>query len=177
AGPGMAYRDDATFSVSMSLSEAGVAHIDEISSLLFQYIRLVKREGIQEWLFEEQRRMAGISFMFQEPSRPISYVSSLSRRLQEYPAAEVLSAPYAYEEFDPDLLRDYLGYLRPDNLLLTFTSRTVETDRGDPLLGGQYALRPLRETRLGSWREDAIDPALAIPAPSPFLPEDLSLKP
>src|SRR5690606_18148749 len=163
AGPGMAYRDDATFSVSMSLTEAGVARIDEISDLLFQYIRLVEREGIHEWLFEEQRRMAEISFTFQEPSRPIGYVSSLSRRLQEYPAAEVLTAAFAYEEFDPALLREYLGYLRPDNVLLTFTSRAVETDRVDELFGDEDAVRPLADSRVAVWGCGELDHDSVIP--------------
>src|SRR5690606_9140838 len=46
------------------------------------------------------------------------------------------------------------------------------------LYGGEYTLEPISAERLAGWREggreDAL--ALAIPAPNPFIPEDLSLK-
>ena len=176
AGGGMGYRDAATFSVSMSLTEAGLERVDEITDHLFQFIRLIGQEGIDRWRFDELGRMAQISFMFQEPSRPIGYVSSLASRLQEYPAAELLTAAYAYEDFDADLVRRYLARLRPDNLLLTLTHQGVETDRRDALFGGEYAVAPIAGERLAAWGGEA-DPALVLAEANPFLPENLAIKP
>ncbi|MDC0598725.1 insulinase family protein, partial [Gammaproteobacteria bacterium] len=177
AGGGMSYRDNATFSISVGLTEEGVNRVDEISSLVFQFIDLVKREGIQAWLFNEQKSMAELSFLFQEPAQPISYVSSMSRRLQEYPAAEIITASYAYDDFDAQLLDGILAQLRPDNVLLTYTSQGVSTNKVEANFGAEYSYNSLSEERIARWRHGLIEPALVITTPNPFLPENLDLKP
>lgn len=176
AGGGMNYEDNATFDINIALTEEGVNHIDEISRELFAFIRLAGEQGIQRWLFDEQRTMADIGFMFQETSSPVGTVSAMSRRLQLYPPAQVITAAYAYENYDPDLYRKILSYLRPDNVLVTFTAKSVDGDRTDPWFGGKYRYRHLPDARIAAWRADTIDPALAITEPNPFLPDDLSIK-
>ncbi len=176
AGGGMSYQDNATFSFSLSLTEVGVNRIDEISALVFQFIDLARRDGIQQWLFDEQRTMADISFTFQEPGSPVGLVSSMSRRLQLYPPQEIITAAYAFEDYNPELYREILSYMRPDNVLLTFISQSVTGHQHDPLFGGRYNYSPLPDERISSWYSDAIDSALAITEPNPFLPDDLSIR-
>lgn len=176
AGGGFSYTDTATFTVNVALTEAGVAHTDEISALVFQFIALVRTQGVHEWLFQEQQVMADLSFQFQEPSRPISAVGSMSRRLQEYPVAELITAPYAYSEFNAALLQQILDELRPDNVLLTFTSRTVETDSTDFWYGTPYKFSALPQARLQDWAAYPLAEMLAIAEPNVFLPENLQIK-
>ena len=176
AGGGMSYPDNATFDVNISLTEAGVDHIDEISSELFAFIRLTRRDGIQRWQFEEQRTLADISFTFQETGSPVGAVTGLSRRLQQFPPEEVIYSAFAFEEYDPRLYRNILSWLRPDNVLLTFTSQNVTTDSTDPWFGGEYRIGPIAPARLAAWEAEGIDPALAMAIPNPFLPDDLGIR-
>ena len=176
AGGGFAYPDAATFSVSASLTEAGVEHLDEISGLLFQFIDLMRRDGVEEWLYDELRVMAELAFRYQEQGDPVSYVSSMARRLQEYPPAELITAGYAYEDFQPALLEQVLDALRPDNALVTFTSRTVRGERVDPLYGTRYSFTPISPEQIARWEQVPQEGTLAINMPNPFLPEDLELK-
>lgn len=39
-------------------------HVDEIVELLFEYIGLIKHEGIQEWIHNECHDLSMISFKF-----------------------------------------------------------------------------------------------------------------
>ena len=176
AGGGLSYEDNATFSVNISLTEAGQAHLDDISNYLFQTIELVRQEGLQAWLYEEQQLMANLGFTFQEPGSAISTVSSLSRRMQEYPLEEIMTAPYAFESFNPDFLNMVLAALRPDNVLVTYTSQEVTTSQTDPWYGAAYDYQSLPESRIAQWQPASIDPALSIPEPNPFLPDDITLK-
>jgi insulysin len=177
AGGGFTYLDASTFTVSASLTASGVEHLDEISGLLFQFIELTRQQGIENWIYDELRVMAELAFRYQEPGDAVSYVSSMSRRLQEYPAAELITAAYTYESFRPELLTQVLDALRPDNVLMTFTSRTVEGDRVDPLYGASYSFAPLSAERLARWQAEPADATLAINKPNPFLPENLAIKP
>lgn len=176
AGGGLSNADNASFSINVALTEEGIKHIDDIGRLVFQAIALVREQGIHEWLFEEQRLMAQISFSFQEPGRAMGTASSLSRRLQLFSPREVLTAAYAYENYAPQLYRDILSHLRPDNVLVTFTSNTVDGDRTDPLFGGKYRVSAIDDVRMQAWQEADVAAPLSIPEPNPFLPEDLGIR-
>jgi insulysin len=177
AGGGFSYRDTASFSVNIALTEQGLEHVDDIAALLFEFLELVRRDGVQAWLFDEQRMMADLGFRFQEPAQPVSLVSSLSRRAQELPLAELLTAAFAYREFDADLLQSILAELRPDNVLLTLTAQGLATDASDPWYGTAYRFAPVAAERLALWQSRPGNGALAIAAPNLFLPTDLALKP
>lgn len=177
AGGGFSYADSATFSVSVGLTAEGVNRIDEISALLFQFIELARQQGIHQWSFDEQRVMAELSFQFQEPGQPVGYVSGMARQLQQYPPAELITAGYAYETFDADLLLRILDRLRPENALLTYTARDVEGERVDPWYGTRYSFTALDTERLARWESYPREAALAIAEPNPFLPENLAIKP
>lgn len=177
AGGGFSSPDNATFTVSVSLTEEGVNQVDYITALLFQFIGLAREQGIQQWMFDEQKVMADLSFRYQEPAEPISYVSSLARLQQEYPPAELITAGYAYEQFDPQLIARILDNLTPDNVLLTFTSKTVEGDRVDPWYGTEYSFTPIGVGRTKSWMNFMPEEGLSLNEPNPFLPADLRIKP
>jgi secreted Zn-dependent insulinase-like peptidase len=177
AGGGFSSPDNATFTVGISLTEEGVNQVDYITALLFQFIELAREQGIQQWMFDEQKVMADLSFRFQEPGEPISYVTRMARMMQEYPPAELITASYVYEQFDAKLLERIFASLRPDNVLLTLISRTVEGDKVDPWYGTEYSLSAIGAGRTMSWMNFMPETALALNPPNPFLPEDLRIKP
>jgi secreted Zn-dependent insulinase-like peptidase len=144
---------------------------------LFQFIELTRQRGLHEWMFDELRVMSDLAFRFQEPGQPLSYVSSMTRRMQEYPPEELITAAFVYEDFDAALLQRILDRLRPHNALLTFTSRTVSGDRVDPWYGTRYSVTPLTPERIARWEQYPREAALALAEPNPFLPENLTLKP
>ncbi|MCZ6576909.1 MAG: insulinase family protein [Gammaproteobacteria bacterium] len=176
AGAGMDTRDGATFEVSMQLTEKGVAHVPEMASYVFQFLRLISERGIARWIFDEQRKIAEIDFRFQEKSSPLSFVSYLARNLQRYPAKDVLRGPYAMDEYDPALIRQFLAYLRPENVLLTVNAAGFETNAKDPWFGTSYRVTHLDNEAIRHWDRDTVDTALAFPEPNPFLPDNLAVK-
>jgi secreted Zn-dependent insulinase-like peptidase len=177
AGGGFDYRDASTFNVDVALTEAGLEHVDDIAALLFQFIGLVREQGIHDWMYEELRTMANLAFEYQDPASPINYVSSLSARLREFPVQDLLTAPYVYEDFDTTRIREVLDALRPDNMLLTLSARGVEADRTDPWYGTRYGFRSLEPQRLASWAAAPQASELVLPTPNPFIPQNLAIKP
>ncbi len=177
AGGGFSYPDVETFTVRVGLTEEGVDHIDDISGFLFQFIALTRREGVEPWMFDELRVVSDLAFRYQEPSNPLSTVSSMARRLQEYPADELITAAFEYRNFDAALIGSVLDALRPENTLVTFVSRTVSGDLTDPLYGTRYSLSALAPERIALWEQYPREATLAMAAPNPFLPENLDIKP
>jgi insulysin len=82
----------AFFVVSVDLTEEGNQHTDDIVDLIFQvqklhiffvmlglmiffqYINMLKREGPQEWIFEEYGELAKMHFRFKDREIPRSLV-------------------------------------------------------------------------------------------------------
>ena len=81
----------AFFFVSCELTEEGLDHTDEIVSLIFQYINMLKEVGPQQWVFEECRDLSAMSFRFKEKGGSISFASNMSPRLLEYPIDDALT--------------------------------------------------------------------------------------
>jgi secreted Zn-dependent insulinase-like peptidase len=177
AGPRMNHLHGATFDVSIELTEAGLQHIDDIGSHVFQYIRLIRQHGITRWIFDEQSRINQIAFRFQEKHEPGEYVRWLAHNLQIYPARDVLNGPFVMDRYDPALTRRFLALLTPENVLITVNAAGLPTDAADPRFETPYRFARLDAAMLTRWQNDAVDPLLAMPEPNELLPEDLAVKP
>jgi insulysin len=98
---------------------------------------MLKREGPQEWIFQEYGELAKMHFRFKDREIPRSLVvnvvddllvSLITKNLragftqeifQEYPTEEVLAANYLVSAWKPELIAEVLSKLTPDNCRLT----------------------------------------------------------
>ncbi|MEH6650252.1 MAG: insulinase family protein [Motiliproteus sp.] len=182
AGPGFDFKGSATLSVNVDLTPAGLENYHQVTDLLFQQINLIRQQGITDWRFAEQQQLSEIGFRFREPSSPVYQVLRLASKLRQYPQEQLLQGDYLLSHFDPKLIHDYLGYLRPDNMLLTLTSADIDTDQVEPRYQAEYSLQPLSQEFLAQLQHSStvqtrLDSALTMPAPNPFIPQDLTLLP
>ena len=177
AGAGWMDDSQGTFDVSVSLTEAGLARIEEIGELLFQYIALVAERGVEEWRYDEERKLAEIAFRFAEERGALSTALSLAPALHRYPPRDALRGAYMMEDYDPQLLHDFLAHLRPDNVLLQVAARDAPADARTPFYDVGHRIRPIAPRTLEKWRAaangGARDARLALPAANRFIPSRL----
>ena len=175
AGPGIVHPDFATFGIGIRLTEAGLGRVDDVIALVFASLDLIREKGIEPHYHDELARMARIRFRFPAKAGARSHVASLASALHAYPVAEVLSAPYRFDDFDPALERQFLAALSPDRVFVTVVAKGASTDAAAPFYDTPYRLGPIPPEIVARWRGPAPDDALALPAPNPFVPEDLAL--
>ncbi len=176
-GLGVDTLSNAALSLSMELTQEGLQHVNDIPPYVFGYIELIRQQGIARWIFDEQQRMAEISFRFQEKTSAIRYVSALASNLQIYPPELVLRGPYEMDQYDPTLILRFLERLRPDNMLLTVNAQGLATDARERWFGTPYQISRIASSLVDEWRHPPTVAQLAIPAPNPFLPDNLAVKP
>ena len=70
AGGGLSYRGGSAFYISITLTEAGMQQREQVLAKVFEYLRLLREEGAQEWLYREQARVAELQFRFAEKTPP-----------------------------------------------------------------------------------------------------------
>lgn len=162
-------RGSSVLNVNIQLTPLGESKRDEIGQALFGYIGLVRATPPQQWLYEEQAKVAELDFKFQEKTNPTGLVYQLAPRLDHYPAADLLVAPFLMEAFDPDLIRSYLSHLTPNNVVVEYTSPDVVGNLIEPWFQVPYRVDTFNFT------PNEADLPLHLPAPNPFLPTDLAL--
>jgi insulysin len=134
------------FTVHMEVTELGLQKVDEIVSMVFAYVDLLKSVGPQQWIFDEVRTVADLRFKFLSQRNPFDYACSAAGWMQLYTPENsnglndpkdittrpihYLSGPYKVFEWKPELVQECLESLTPNNLFLMVSSPTFG-EQGD----------------------------------------------
>ncbi len=164
-----------TLSVRISLTEEGFENWRSVAAYVFQYIREIKRRGIEKWRFEENRALSEIEYRYAEIDDPSSAVTYLASELHKYPRDELFPALYLVQEYAPDLIADVLNRMIPANVLVILAGAIVETDRVTPYLQSEYSIEEIAPETIASWQSDSADAADWLPSRNEFIPNNLEL--
>ncbi|XP_037080309.1 insulin-degrading enzyme-like [Pollicipes pollicipes] len=163
--------------VSIDLTEEGERRVGEVADHVFQYLALLRQEGPQQWVFDEGRRLREMSFRFKDKEKPSDYATNLATLLYYYPMAEVLSADYITDKYDPDVLKMVTDKMTPDNVRMTLLGKAYEAecDVTERWYGTRYSVQKIPPETLQRWRTLEPNPNLHLPEPNEFIPEDFEL--
>jgi insulysin len=175
AGDGLAWAGGALFSISISLTEKGAADPDRVLQLLFAYVDMLRAEGPQQWLYQEQSRLAELSFRFREQASPMGYVSALASGMQYYAPEDILRGPYMMDQYDKSILAELLAQIRPANAIVTLQTGAVKGGKVSNYYQVPYVQQVLDVERITSSSDDPATQAMHLPAPNEFIAEDVSL--
>lgn len=177
AGSGTDTGEYASLELSMVLTNDGMEHQDDIVALTFDYIDLVREQGIERFRFDEDRQLSEIDFRFQQQPDPIHLAMRLSMEMQEVAPEDVLRASWMMTEYVPDQYQELLGYLTPDNLLIAVQSNASLPD--DAAITQWYETPYQLQTEItvpsGNKLTEKLAGQLNLPEANPFIPEDLTV--
>ncbi|RKO95848.1 hypothetical protein CAUPRSCDRAFT_12453, partial [Caulochytrium protostelioides] len=128
AGNGSGGRNFDFFKITISLTEEGLLHVHDVATIVFQYIAMLRKEGPQQWVHEEVRRLSAMNFRFQEKSRVSNYVSQIAGSMHLFAPQDILSGHYLMEVYDPEAISQGLTALDPANFRMTITAKELLTD-------------------------------------------------
>lgn len=175
-------RDNRTFclfKVEIDLTVEGMKHIDEIIALTFQYIKLIEKEGVQKWIYDETQSVEKMMFRFKQKATPINYVKNLAGDLHEYKPQHVLVGPYLCEEFDEPLIRQILSSLNPNNVCVYILGKEFESiaKEEEKWYGTKYTIEPLSDEFVKQLEDVSLHPELHLPTKNEFITTDFALRP
>lgn len=132
--------------------------------------------------------MAAVDFKFREKSPASKFTSRISSVMQRpFPREWLLSAGSLIREFQPDLVKQGLSYLRPDNFRLTVVSRTPpsgEFDKKERWYGTEYQESKIPQEFLDKIKATAVSGAgvgeelkseLHLPHRNEFIPTNFEV--
>lgn len=165
------------FTLSVQLTQTGLENWQDVAGLAFEYLQLIADQGLEEWRYDELADINEVNFEFAEKVNPAATVQRLAERLSVYPADDVLRGPYQLTDFDDDTLRDWLGYLQPDNALVVLMHPQAADKVRSRWYDTPYSLTPLSGNTLAQWRNPNTSSSLKLPDANPFIPSDLDVLP
>jgi secreted Zn-dependent insulinase-like peptidase len=176
SGTGLYWRGGALFSISIGLTEKGVANYERVLQQTFAYLEMLREEGPKGWIYDEQATLSSLAFRFREPSAPMGYVSSLSNAMHYYDDEDLLRGPYLMTEFDASAIKSALAALRPERAQVILTAPELATDRVSPHYAVPYSQLGPEAVMLARWKTEE-NLGLHLPEPNPFIADDVSLLP
>ncbi len=165
------------FTINIDLSENGLQNVQKITKMCFQYLNMVRKEGVQKWLVDELSELAKIKFEYKDKENPISYVSALSSDMHIYDMEDALCGAYHLTKYEPSKIEEILGIITPETMRAFVVSKKFEgtTDKKEKWYGTDYREETIDATLLDSLKYCGTNSAFHLPKKNEFIPEDLSL--
>ncbi|KAI7847937.1 Metalloenzyme, LuxS/M16 peptidase-like protein [Circinella umbellata] len=168
------------FHVGIDVTDDGLHHYEDIVAVIFQYIEMLKKEGVKKWIFDEVQSLAAIEFKFTEKYPPSQYTSWLTQQMQEgYPPQWTISGTSLLRAYNPQLIEEHLALLRPDNFRLTLASQEfpdgIQCDKVEQWYSTEYTVMSLTERLQKMLNELPRNDAFFLPTPNEFIPTDLDV--
>ncbi|TGZ79465.1 LuxS/MPP-like metallohydrolase [Ascodesmis nigricans] len=190
AGPSAVAKGSAFFTISIKLTEEGLEHYQEIITIIFHYINLLRDTPPQQWIVDELKAVAAVDFKFQEKSPASKFSSKVAAVMQQpYPRDWLLSSATLIREFKPDLIKEALGFLRPNNFRVMITARTPPSgegfDKQEHWYGTEYRVEKIPQETLKKIQGTAVQGAgvgkglekeLHLPHRNEFIPTNFTVQ-
>lgn len=138
--PGSAF-----FTVSVRLTPEGLKRYQEVAKVIFEYIAMIKEREPEQWIFDEMKNLAEVSFRFKQKTPASRFTSRLSSVMQKPMPREQLLSGSLLRRFDPELIKEAMSYLRADNFRLIIVSQDYpgEWDQKEKWYGTEYKVEKI----------------------------------
>lgn len=160
------------YNINIQLTEKGCHYIDDIVAASFEYIKLIKTQGLEHWRYQERSQLLEQVFKYQEPSKPLDLASHLSINMQHYDIEDIIFGDYRMDTLPLEATRELLNLLSPTNLRLQLISQDVDTDTQAKWYHSDYKVTTISLERLSHWQAIDIRDAFSLPEPNPFITPD-----
>ncbi len=163
------------FSITVSLTPQGLEEYRRVAQLCMSYIEMLNNAPYPEFHFQEEKVMAALDEIYADRGEGGSYARTLAWRLSVYPPEVVERVPFIYTRPDSGTYREFLSYLRPDNMMATLTAKGLEASaEQEPHWGIPYTYSE-DDALYTSLADPKAHPALHLPEPNPFVPAEATI--
>jgi len=147
------YGPDGNLRVIVELTDVGLQKKDEIIAAIFNYIDLIKREGMQESYYRELQVMRGKDFENASKPDPLQQAVDLSMAQFDLPVENLLNATYVYEKFDASAVRKFASQLDRKKARIWYVDPDEKVEQQIPHFDGSYAIRDISKEEFARWDE------------------------
>jgi secreted Zn-dependent insulinase-like peptidase len=169
AGSGVNGSNFKDFNLSISLTELGEAHINEIIHAIFSYISLMKSSPIDEFYYQEKQAIANLAFDYQEKLKPIDSVCQLVINMQHYAEDDYIYGDYIMEGMCQDSINVLLSYLSTDNMRIIHISQQNEFKQKSFWYQVPYSVNKISSSDMQYWTTQRSSSTFSLPKQNSYI--------
>ena len=166
-----------TYDVHVQLTEQGLQHWPQVVERVLAYMQLLRKQGIAARIHTQAVQLAQFAFDYGDPADSMDQVRTLAQALHQYPAQQVLYAPYDWGVYDAALIQQQLQWLQADNLLVLVVDPAVQATQVSPQYQTPYRVSAPSADHLAQWRAAQAMPQMHLPEDNPFVAQSWAIKP
>ncbi len=175
AGGGGSHPDINSFGISVSLTQKGLKNYERILHLIFNYIRMIREHGVEEYTFKENQTMSQINFDWKNPDEGMGFVAGKAALLHDYRLEDVETSPFLITKYDPDAYKALLDTLILENALVVLSHKNSLTDKTVPYYDAAYSLEMVGGKVFEKLKSDLKISGIFYQAENGFIPHNLTL--
>ncbi|KAF9291020.1 Insulinase (Peptidase M16) [Linnemannia elongata] len=164
----------------VSLTKEGLLYCEEIIEVVFQFIKLLKQEGVVPHIWDEVTSLASTAFRFKEMMQPADYVVARAGAMQRGYAPEwVLSGSELIRSNEPQIIQQFINELQVNTWVGRIVTQDISVVPGGAFTqterwyGTQYHVAPVSPALLDRLSKGLeLHPELHMPLPNEYLPKD-----
>jgi protease-3 len=171
----MVDRNGGVFSISVSLTDKGLAKRDEVVAAIFNYLKMLRSEGIKQSYFDEISHVLNLDFRYPSITRDMDYIEWLVDTMLRVPVEHTLDAPYLADRYDAKAIAERLDSMTPQNARIWFVSPNEPHNKMAYFVNAPYQVDKITPQRFEQWQQLGKGISLSLPALNPYIPDDFSL--
>lgn len=171
----MVDRNGGVFSISVSLTDKGLAQRDEVVAAIFNYLKMLRSEGVKKSYFDEISHVLNLDFRYPSITRDMDYIEWLVDTMLRVPVEHTLDAPYLADRYDPQAIAQRLEEMTPQNARIWFISPNEPHDKMAYFVNAPYQVNKIDAARFEQWQQLGQGISLSLPALNPYIPDDFTL--
>jgi len=175
AGGGSSHPNINSFGISISLTEKGLKEYERILEMVFSYIEMVRKHGIEKYTFEQAQAMAQIDFDWKNPNEGMGFISSKASLMHDYDLDEIERLPFLLTEYEPEAYKAVLETLVPENSMVVLSHNSVKPDKKAPYYDAEYSLQKIKGNAFEKLKYPSALKGAFYPQKNNFIPYDLKL--
>lgn len=169
----MVQRNQGIFAISVSLTDKGLAEKDRVIAAIFNYLSLIRSQGVKKEYFDEIAHVMALDFRYPAVTRDMDYVEWLVDTMMRVPVDHVLDSPYITDRFDPQAIDNRLAALTPKNARLWFISPSEPHNKTAYFVDAPYEVDKVPAADFTRWQQLETQITLSLPKLNPYIPENL----
>ncbi|HAT5002103.1 pitrilysin [Serratia marcescens] len=171
----MVDRNGGVFAISVSLTDKGLAQRDEVVAAIFNYLKMLRSEGIKQSYFDEISHVLNLDFRYPSITRDMDYIEWLVDTMLRVPVEHALDAPYLADRYDPKAIAERLDAMTPQNARIWFVSPDEPHNKTAYFVNAPYQVDKITPQRFTQWQQLESGISLSLPALNPYIPDDFTL--
>ena len=175
---------NALFTVTIKLTDEGIAQRDKVLERLFITINNLKSAPISQQYLTETKTLSTLNYDFHDYLQPMKLSQILSSRALDVGAHDLLSSFHITQHADESDIKHLLKQLTQDNLTIQWLNPSQFPEnwmaktpswKVEPLYNGHYANGTIAFQVKTLLKNSQLSSSFGLPEANPFMPENLEV--